>query len=317
MPPSLNRKSGKRTAGRASYLDRLMTSLEVQVKGFALCKVGRGYRLMLGGLDAPVIHYVLKGPGIVQIHEGPSLSFVAHDFLIIPPRLAHSIIVAPGDLEEVRGTDGLSTLGDALLEISAGAGADAVTACASIEATFGGGIGLFDAVREPIAESLGPDERLRGAMAIMVAELSAPTFGTRAIVEALLKQCLVLIIRRQVHGAGKSAAWFLPSGDARLNAALSVMLQRPDAPHTLRGLAEVASMSRSSFSLRFAAAFGQPPMEFLRDLRLRHAARLLEVTDLPVPLVAKSVGYTSRSYFTRAFRNLFGMDPRSYRAARR
>lgn len=299
------------------YLDRLLASLEVELKGFAVCKVARGYRLVLGALDAPLIHYAVKGPGIVQIEDGPSLSFADHDFLIIPPGLRHSLMVEPGDLEDVRGTDGLSTLADALLQISAGGAADAVTLCATIEATYGGSLGLFDALRQPVVESLGTDEQLRSVMARMVAELSAPTFGTRAIVGALLKQGLVLLIRRQLSGAGTGGAWFVPPGDARLGAALAMMLQRPSAPHTVRELARAAGMSRSSFARRFAEAFGAPPMEFLRDLRLRHAARLLEVTGLPVPLVARSVGYASRSYFTRAFRKLFGTDPRTFRASRR
>lgn len=298
------------------YLDRLLASLEVHVTGFALCKVRRGYRLMLDGLDAPLIHYALKGPGILQIHGGPSLPFVEHDLLIVPRRVGHSVIGPNGDLKDVRGTDELSMLDDALLEMSAGRGADAVTVCGTINASYGGGLGLFDPLREPIAEHLAPQDPMRNAMEITLSELTAPTFGTRALVGALLKQCLILLIRRQLYGAGAQTPWFLPTGDERLAAALTLMLGCPGAPHTLRGLAAAARMSRSAFSLRFVSAFGQPPMEFLRDLRLRHAARLLETTNLPIPVIAESVGYTSRSYFTRAFRALLGSDPRRFRASR-
>ncbi|MGF1623984.1 MAG: AraC family transcriptional regulator [Alphaproteobacteria bacterium] len=305
------------SAGNDSYLDRLLTSLEVHIRAFAVCRVRRGYRLVLGGLDAPLIHFALKGSGTLQIHGGLSLPFAEHDFLVIPRHLGHSLTASDGHLQDVRGTDALSTLEDALLEISAGRGADAVTVCGTIEATYGGALGLFDALREPIAEHIAPSDPLRTATSTMVSELAAPSFGTRALVEALLKQCLVLLIRRQLCGGSDRAQWFFPTGDRRLAAALATMLTRPSAPHTLRDLANAAGMSRSAFALHFAATFGQPPMEFLRDLRLRHAARLLEVTNLPVQTIAKCVGYTSRSYFTRAFRVLFGTTPRTFRATRR
>ncbi|MCB1885358.1 MAG: helix-turn-helix transcriptional regulator [Geminicoccaceae bacterium] len=55
-------------------------------------------------------------------------------------------------------------------------------------------------------------------------------------------------------------------------------------------------------------------MEFLKELRLHRATRLLETTDLPVKAVARNVGYDSRSYFSRAFRARYGVDPTAYRA---
>jgi AraC family transcriptional activator of mtrCDE len=300
-----------------SYLERLLASLEVQIEGFAVCGVRRGYRLILGQQDAPLVHCALKGPGILEIHGGGSVPFAANDFLIIPRRLGHSIIAANGSLVDVRGTDELSTLDDALLEMRAGGGADAVTVCGTINASYGAGLGLFDALREPIVEHLAPEDPMQVAMQAMLTELAAPAFGTRAIVEALLKQCLVLLIRRQLSRTDAITPWFLPTVDERIAAALSMMLQRPGAPHTLPKLAAAAGMSRSAFALRFGATFGQPPMAFLRDLRLRHAARLLQATNLPIPAIAESVGYTSRSYFARSFRTLYGIEPRRFRASRR
>ncbi len=73
-------------------------------------------------------------------------------------------------------------------------------------------------------------------------------------------------------------------------------------------------MSRAAFAERFRATFERSPMAFLRDLRLRRAARLLAETDLPVKTVAGRVGFASRSHFSRAFKASFGADPAAYRA---
>jgi AraC-like DNA-binding protein len=72
-------------------------------------------------------------------------------------------------------------------------------------------------------------------------------------------------------------------------------------------------MSRSSFKERFVQVYGETPIEFVTKVRLRLSAHLLVTTDLPVAVVAKSIGYASRSYFSRAFRAAYGKDPASFR----
>jgi AraC family transcriptional activator of mtrCDE len=82
-------------------------------------------------------------------------------------------------------------------------------------------------------------------------------------------------------------------------------------------LSQTAGLSRSAFMARFADAFGCSPMAALRQLRMRHAAHLLAATTLSIERVAHAVGYTSRSSFFRAFRQVYGHDPLEYRAATR
>ena len=54
-------------------------------------------------------------------------------------------------------------------------------------------------------------------------------------------------------------------------------------------------------------------MDFVQKVRLRVAARLLTTTDLPIKVIANSIGYASRSYFSRAFRAAYGADPKTFR----
>ena len=56
-------------------------------------------------------------------------------------------------------------------------------------------------------------------------------------------------------------------------------------------------------------------MDFVKEARLRRAADLLRRTDLPVKVVAHRVGYASRSYFSRAFKAYYRMDPVAFRRA--
>jgi len=72
-------------------------------------------------------------------------------------------------------------------------------------------------------------------------------------------------------------------------------------------------MSRSSFARRFRETFGRSPIEYLRGVRLRHAARLLRGRPPPtVGTVASRVGFASRSHFSRAFKEHFDCPPSDF-----
>ncbi len=94
------------------------------------------------------------------------------------------------------------------------------------------------------------------------------------------------------------------------------MVERPEHSFSLEDLVLISGLRRSAFVTHFHAAFGKSPIAFLRELRLRSAARLLRTTALPVKVVATRVGYSSRSHFSRAFAAFYGLDPTRFRHAR-
>ena len=72
-------------------------------------------------------------------------------------------------------------------------------------------------------------------------------------------------------------------------------------------------MSRSTFARHFEQCFARTPMDYLRDVRLRRAAQLLQVGGSSVDGVAGKVGYASRSHFSHAFSEQFGCSPMEFR----
>ena len=151
------------------------------------------------------------------------------------------------------------------------------------------------------------------AFALLRAEVAAPGLGTRAMAGALMKLCLVLLVRRHFGRLAAESPLLASLGDTRLSGAVAAVLDAPAEPHTVASLAAAAAMSRSAFARTFQDAFAIAPMEFVARTRLHHAAELLRTTDLPVKVVAASIGFASRSHFTRAFRRAYGSDPRRFR----
>lgn len=298
----------------SGVLERLLATLQVSVHSLAICEVAAGDELALAGTDEPLIHYVLKGSGVVQLDGDREIRFEPHTFMILPPRRNHHLI-APGPAGEVvQGMDRSVAMVDHMLRIASdeSAAPAVVTTCGTIQATYAGSIGMFDALEHPIAVRLDAPDPLRQAFEALLDELVAPRLGTRALTEALLKQCLILLIRKIAPDPVETASLF-GMVDRRLARAVLEMLENPARDFTLDGLAKSAGMSRSSFASHFAAAFGTTPIDLLKKIRLRHASCLLETTELPVAVIARSIGYDSRTYFSRAFRDEFGIDPRTFR----
>jgi len=274
-------------------LEHLLDGLDVRVVGIAVQRLAAGEQLDVPPLDLPSIHFVQAGRGSLRAGTAASLALTRHVVAIVPAGSAISVQAeaAPGD--------------------------SLLIACGRIEATFRSAAGLFDRLPDPLCDDLACESGLCVPLGTMVAELEKPRPGSRALADALLQQCLVLLLRRYCEGGECRLPWLSALENPRLGNALTAMLKEPERSWTIDQLADRAGMSRSSFAAQFTEAFEMPPIEFLGRLRLRRAAELLRSTDLPVKTIAGRVGYASRSAFSRAFRSWSGTGPDSFREARR
>ena len=68
-------------------------------------------------------------------------------------------------------------------------------------------------------------------------------------------------------------------------------------------------LSRVQLYRKVKALTGQSPVELLRTVRLHKARRLLQDSAKSISEVAYEVGFTSPSYFTKCFRDEFGVSP--------
>jgi signal transduction histidine kinase/ligand-binding sensor domain-containing protein/DNA-binding response OmpR family regulator len=71
-------------------------------------------------------------------------------------------------------------------------------------------------------------------------------------------------------------------------------------------------MSRTMLYKKILALTGKPPLEFLRSLRLKRAALLLSKSQMNVSEIAFLVGFNDPKYFSKHFKNEFGVIPSRY-----
>lgn len=77
-------------------------------------------------------------------------------------------------------------------------------------------------------------------------------------------------------------------------------------------LAEGLHLSKSTLHRKLKSMTGLTPLEFIRNIRLKCACTLLSQRHLTVSEVAYSTGFSTPKYFTKCFKEEFGMTPSEY-----
>ena len=300
---------------QADLLDRLLITLAVRLRAFSVCEIQRGWRLMFSPFEAITIHYVLRGSGSLRVGQGPWISFAPHSIIVVPARQSHVMGEAVDGAGEAQAADQCGLHGDGLIAFRAGDGTpDTLLVCGQISDSYNGALGLFELFKAPIIGMFSTDSILHRSFELMLAEVARPALGTQAMTEVLMKQCLIILLRQHLLADDSGTSPVLTAlREPRLARPVLAILEQPGALYTVESLAVLAGMSRTSFSERFSEIFNQAPMDFVQRVRLRIAARLLSSTDLPIKVIAGSVGYASRSSFSRAFEAIYGAAPTDFR----
>jgi YesN/AraC family two-component response regulator len=95
--------------------------------------------------------------------------------------------------------------------------------------------------------------------------------------------------------------------------ALQVVEQHiSDPDFSVEELSRALHMSRVSAYKKILSLTGKTPIEFIRSIRLKRAALLLEKSQLTVAEVAYEVGFNNPKYFTKYFKMEYNVLPSAY-----
>lgn len=104
----------------------------------------------------------------------------------------------------------------------------------------------------------------------------------------------------------------LPS-ESRLPGVLEWAREHLAEPLSLDTLADVASMSRRTFTRRFRETTGTTFIKWLNAERVARAQQLLETTDMPIDCIASEVGFGTSLSLRQQFAAQLGTTPSDYR----
>lgn len=127
-----------------------------------------------------------------------------------------------------------------------------------------------------------------------------------ALTDNALAEILILLARHHVQES-------TPRLDPRVTHVLRKLSDEFDRDLSVTELAQSVAMSPSRLAHLFTEQTGESVMRARMKVRMRHAARLLEVTSKPVSDIAHDVGFKSLFQFSRQFSRWYDMSPSAYR----
>jgi len=105
--------------------------------------------------------------------------------------------------------------------------------------------------------------------------------------------------------------------DSRVENVITIMHRRLADPLSMEGLSRSVNLSRSRLRQIFVKEIGRSPMNYLKEIRMRTAERLLQSTFLSIKEVASRTGAGDVSHFVRDFRKRHRLTPTEYRVQNR
>jgi AraC-like DNA-binding protein len=94
---------------------------------------------------------------------------------------------------------------------------------------------------------------------------------------------------------------------------INFMLDRLPEKLKLDEIAAQTGLSASHFSRLFLNRTGHSPIDYLIQLKIQRACRLLDNSGQTIAEVARGMGFDDQFYFSRVFRKVMGMSPVEYR----
>lgn len=82
---------------------------------------------------------------------------------------------------------------------------------------------------------------------------------------------------------------------------------------TLPEVAQAAGLSLHYFGRTFLEAMGQPPIAYLRQVRIEHAKNMLRDMRVRISEAARESGFADPLHFSRVFHRSVGQSPRAFR----
>lgn len=143
--------------------------------------------------------------------------------------------------------------------------------------------------------------------------------STAVYVDYLARAIVARLIRRH------SSASLVPSpaaapqqrGGRQIGKAIDFMEAHLERSLDLATIAEAAGISPSHFARRFRATVGKAPHQYLIQIRIDRAKRLLSESDKGIAEIAFACGFASQEHLTRLFKRTCGLTPAGFRKARR
>lgn len=298
-------------------LSEVLQDLRITDGSYGRCELSRPWGIDLPPVAQARFHFVVSGPCWLRAPKRGWMELRAGDVVLLPRGTGHALAdKARGPVKPLEDMP-LEEIGDRTYEMRAGgAGSQTILVCCSV--------GFDQPAVNPLLDLMPPMLLVRGGGAedpvlpvlldAMAEEVLAKRVGAATVMTRLVDVVITRVIRAWVESRGEDTeGWLAAIRDPQIGRALAAIHQRPGGRWSVESLADVARMSRSIFSERFASVVGVPPARYLARWRMHIASGWLLRDRVTVAEAAARLGYESEAAFSRAFKRFSGVPPSSVR----
>lgn len=93
----------------------------------------------------------------------------------------------------------------------------------------------------------------------------------------------------------------------------NMIVKNPEKNYSLEQLSKDSGLSQVKLQDGFKFLYTRTVTEYIRHTRLEAARNLMNTTDLNISQIVYSIGFTSRSYFSKIFKEKYGLTPNEFK----
>ncbi|MGC1471185.1 MAG: AraC family transcriptional regulator [Psychroserpens sp.] len=177
--------------------------------------------------------------------------------------------------------------------------------------------GLIDIIEKMGSElfECGFNLKIAKQLKIIETHRSMPTLSSNLMREGRMSIILSIYLDQlTTHIKGDSNEYEITGGEIKkIKAVSDYIVENPGLNHAQSKLCSKFYISQSKLQFGFKIVHKTTVSNFTRQIRLKKSEFLLNNSDLNISEIVYTVGFTSRSYFSKIFKEKYGCNPTAYR----
>jgi len=302
--------------GSTDRLARVLQSLRMRSTFYCHAELTEAWALEMPAIaDSISFHVVTAGNCWLRLPDGEPRELRAGDLALVPHGLGHHLTSAPdappGPRVDLLPQEYLTDRYSFLRHGGAGRSCQLICGIVSFDDTAARelmrAMPQLLVIGDDTSTAAGP---IRDTLRLIAGELSHAQPGGEAVATRLADILVIQAIRAWLTtDPDTCVGWLRAVQDDRIGRVLEAVHAEPGREWTLERLANLATMSRSSFSARFTELAGESPIAYLTRWRMNIAHARLREKNTSVSMLASELGYHSEAAFNRAFTRIIGQTP--------
>lgn len=99
----------------------------------------------------------------------------------------------------------------------------------------------------------------------------------------------------------------------RINGVSEFIKNNPELEYSIKFLSKKTGLPSHKLQIGFKVLHNRTVFDYIRNVRLEVAENLISSTELNISEIVYSVGFTSKSYFSKIFKEKYGCNPKQYK----